>query len=514
VQDHNLLVLLLAVLASLVSAFAGLFMLDRARQRTGVASLAWLFASGAVFGGGVWTTHFVAVLGYDAGLPISFHLPSTFLSAMIAMFGAACAFYLLRRASGLWRVVSSGAVLGASIAGMHHVGMRGVLLPGTFSWTPGYLVASIVLSLGFSLLCGLVYSQAPGTAWRHAAWRLGTAAVLATLAVCGMHFTAMAGLSVTPDNALIDRLGGVTRGAMASLIAGRALFLVTIGICAAGVDAMFAERRRAEETRLRLLVDQLQESERRLQESGRAKSLFLSRMSHEFRTPLNGIVGLATVLKQNASNEQADALGMIVNCGQSLGAMVDDIIDLASFEDQDFVLQPEPFAVSDLLSRIDAAHRPAAEKKGVRLSISHQAVACGRVTGDPRRISQIVSSLVSNAIKFTGDGDVSVFAKDSLSDDGRTALEFVVEDTGVGVREDASASIFEPFGQADGEITRKHGGAGLGLTLARRLCEAMGGGLTLERIPHGGSRFRAVLVLETSVPDKASGEYKRGAQAA
>jgi signal transduction histidine kinase len=283
---------------------------------------------------------------------------------------------------------------------------------------------------------------------------------------------------------------------MAGLIVSRSLFLVMIGLAAAALDAVLSERRRLEEMRLRALVDQLRESERRLHDANEAKSQFLSRMSHEFRTPLNGIVGLASILGRDASGDQARMLEMIASCGKSLGSMVDAIIDLARFEDAAFTLDCNPFDLGAMLGRLESDYRPKAQAKGLRFAVLADLEDAGSVTGDQERIRQILSGLIDNAIKFTADGGVRIAARYLPdTDEGVRRLEFLVDDTGGGVPDDASVAIFELFGQADSAITRRQDGAGLGLSLARRLCVAMGGGLTFERLPHGGSRFRAEIVL-------------------
>ncbi|WP_297362536.1 sensor histidine kinase, partial [Thauera sp.] len=228
-----------------------------------------------------------------------------------------------------------------------------------------------------------------------------------------------------------------------------------------------------------------------------AKSEFLAHMSHEIRTPMNAVLGLAQVLEREPlAPNQRDMVGRIRTAGQSLLAILDDVLDLSKIEAGQLRLEPRPFDLAVLLANVDSLMGQVAHGKGLALRVEPPALPPGQLRGDGLRIEQILLNLVGNAIKFTERGEVAVRVRADELTDASLRLHAEVRDTGIGIAADALARLFTPFTQADAGVSRRFGGTGLGLSICKRLVELMGGTIGAESEPGLGSRFWFELPLE------------------
>ena len=227
------------------------------------------------------------------------------------------------------------------------------------------------------------------------------------------------------------------------------------------------------------------------EEASRAKTDFLAAMSHEIRNPLNALMGAAQLLSRDPlSPRQQARVDLVMRAGQALLAILNDLLDLSRIEAGRLELAPAPFALSELAETAQATFDTLAGGKEIGFQLRLTQDAAGDFQGDLGRIRQILHNLISNAVKFTDQGQVSV----SLHG-GPDSLSFSVADTGVGIAPESLERLFERFVQAEAGASGRYGGSGLGLAICRELCEAMGGAITAESVLGEGSRFTVALPL-------------------
>ena len=242
-----------------------------------------------------------------------------------------------------------------------------------------------------------------------------------------------------------------------------------------------------------------------------AKSDFLAMMSHEIRTPLNGIIGLADLLFLSPlDDEQSAQLGLLIQSSHTLLALINDILDFSKIEAGHLKLEEREFDPALELESTAAMFRPSAAAKGLDLEVVLGDLPTA-VRGDSHRLRQIVSNILSNAIKFTSAGTVSLQAAAARAAAGMWRLDLEVRDTGIGIPQASVQHLFEPFSQADSSTTRQYGGTGLGLAICKRLAEAMGGAISVESGPGGSAfHFHVLLHAGASLPSSSPAEAGSG----
>jgi signal transduction histidine kinase/ActR/RegA family two-component response regulator len=229
--------------------------------------------------------------------------------------------------------------------------------------------------------------------------------------------------------------------------------------------------------------------------ANQAKSDFLANVSHEIRTPMNALLGVAELLNETSlTQEQRRHVQVFRESGHNLQTLINDLLDLSKIEAGRFEIDNEPFALTELLTRLSALMRPLAEKKGLRFVFEVASNVPQTVRGDPKRLQQALTNLLNNAIKFTSQGSVSLHVSLEGTASSETLL-FKVSDTGIGIAEPQISKVFDAFTQADASVTRQYGGTGLGLSITREFVQLMGGTVDAESAAGRGSVFSVRLPL-------------------
>ena len=275
-----------------------------------------------------------------------------------------------------------------------------------------------------------------------------------------------------------DQMGRVARLAITLAYAAVAGF--SLVICAMGVWLAFRVHNAWVRT-----AEELAQARDRAQQANRAKGDFLANVSHEVRTPLNGILGMVQIMRREArETDQSTRLDVIDDAGRALLGVLDGVLDMAKIDAGGLEADIHPFDIEAVVRLATATLGSLAEQKDVRFEVEWDQRARGIWRGDGDKLRQVLANLLSNALKFTADGSIAL--RIAPSD---TGLRFEVADTGLGIAEDKQALVFEPFTQVDASMTRRFGGTGLGLAICRRFVTLMGGELRLQSQLGVGSTF-------------------------
>jgi signal transduction histidine kinase/CheY-like chemotaxis protein len=233
-----------------------------------------------------------------------------------------------------------------------------------------------------------------------------------------------------------------------------------------------------------------------VERANRFKSEFLANLSHELRTPLNGVIGGADIIAGRAEDEAVKEFAAVIrHSGEQLLGVIDNLLDLSKIESGQLAAHFEPVDLGAFVANIERAFRPQAEAKGLAFIVKVAPQAPGLLDTDATKLRRIVDNLLGNALKFTDKGGVAFSVDVSRSESGAGVIQFVVRDTGRGIADDDIDRMFTPFEQLDGSTTRRYGGVGVGLTLATRLADLIGGMLSVASAEGEGSTFALRLPL-------------------
>lgn len=508
-QEHDLRLVALAGFLCLAACFAAVGMVARAQATQGTWQLIWVAATGFVVGGGIWSTHFVAMLGFRPEIPFAYDLMPTMISVISAMLfsgaGVMLAIY--------WhKTLLGGMLLGVAVITMHFTGMSGLVLPGVLHWDLNFVAASVVCGLTFGALAAKFAVEMKPYYLR----ALG--GIFGTLAICGTHFIAMAAVTITYDPTVPLDYHAISAITLAIGVFSITTIIIGLALLGVLIDHHLARRSVVEASRLRAHVLELEATKQKLEAttsdllkaleaaatSNQAKSQFLATMSHELRTPLNAIIGfseiLATELFGPLGNERyLDYAKDIKDSGGHLLSLINDILDFSKVDAGHLNLDDEEISLHTVIEESIRMVRENAVQQNIRVS-THFADNLPNVVCDHRRIRQVLLNLLSNALKFTPPGGQVIVSAQLDS----KQLNFKITDTGIGIAKADIPLALERFGQIDSSLNRKYEGTGLGLPLSKRLIELHGGTLLLESEVNVGTVVTVTFPAERTVFEKVA----------
>ena len=243
-------------------------------------------------------------------------------------------------------------------------------------------------------------------------------------------------------------------------------------------------------TRYKESIQKVEETTMQMQESMKARDAFVANVTHELRTPVNGIKGHAEILmEQEQDFQRTNYLKMILDCCSTMEGIINNILDFSKLEAGKFQLDEKPFSFYELMSKMEKMFNMLTMRKGLRFTLNIAPEIPDKVIGDELRLTQILNNLVSNAVKFTEQGYVGIEVSLNTKINDEIELFFMVRDTGIGISKDEQDKLFQSFKQADASITRRFGGTGLGLSITKQLVEMMGGTIHVESEKGNGSCF-------------------------
>jgi signal transduction histidine kinase/CheY-like chemotaxis protein len=505
-KDFNLGLVVLSYLVAVTASHVTLLLAARVRDPHAVNWKLWVVSGGIAMGIGIWSMHFVATLALKLPILVMYDLSLTALSWVFAIGACSAAFIMLRRLTGKHReFLLPGALIGIGIASMHYTGDLSMRLSPGIAYDPLLFVASVLIAMGAATAALWIAFH---LARQRAVFTNFGAALVMGAAVVGMHFTAVAAAKFHPDSICLAAGPRLDAEWMAYAIGGFTFIILTATMLLSAYDARLssaiaggAEKLRQANEQLELRVRERTEELRQSRDAARAgseaKSHFVATMSHEIRTPMNAMIGMLELLSYSKlSSDQREMLSAARESSHSLLTLIDDILDFSKIEVGKLEIHREPCSVARLADGVNATFKHVASGKGLLLTQRIDPALWPAHLIDPSRLRQVLTNLVSNSIKFTSAGTVSLEVKVLETIGTRQKLCFSVHDSGIGMSAETQRRLFEPFQQGESETSRRYGGTGLGLAISRQLIELMGGTIQITSTQGLGTRVEVTLAAE------------------
>jgi NO-binding membrane sensor protein with MHYT domain/anti-sigma regulatory factor (Ser/Thr protein kinase) len=472
-QQHDLRLVALAACLCLFSCFAAGNLFLHAVDAKGRPRHYWHAAAALVFGAGVWSTHFVAMLAYEPGVPVGYDIELTALSIVIAMvvtwLGMAVSLRFDEREFG-------GAIIGVAIGAMHYTGMAALRLPADVYWNFSYVGVSLAVGI-----CGGAAALRVLTMGRGLHWRLA-ATLLFVVAICGLHFIGMTAVVLRLDPVVTVPEQVLAPELLAVVISAVTILIVTIGLSSSFVDDQLARRAIGEAARLAQRIEErtaeLRHTQARLLRQERLSALgeLTATIAHELRNPMGAASNTIFTIKQMAAGAGLDLARPIGRLERSIARCERIIGDLLNFSSPRDV-QRRPLAIDDWLQTVlDEQRLP----EGVTLA---RALGVGQASVDAGLLRRVIENLIENACQAVAEhhepGERRVTVASRVSGDG---LEISVADTGAGIPASILPKVFDPL------FSTKSFGTGLGLPVAKEIVEQHGGTIAIESVEGSGTK--------------------------
>ena len=524
-KDFNLGLVFLSYLVAVTASHVTLLLAARVRDPHATNWKLWVVSGGFAMGIGIWSMHFVATLALKLPIRVLYDLSITALSWVFAIVACSAAFIVLRRLTGRKReFLLPGALIGVGIAAMHYTGDASMRLSPGIQYDPLLFLASVLIAIGAATAALWIAFH---LAKQRAVFTNFGAALVMGAAVVGMHFTAVAAAGFDINSICLATGPILDEEWMAYTIGGFTFVILTATMLLSAYDARLssaiaggAEKLRQAneqlERRVRERTQELHASRDAARAGSEAKSAFVATMSHEIRTPMNAIIGMLELLSYSKlSFDQREMLAAARESSGSLLTLIDDILDFSKIEVGKLEIHPEPCSVARLVDGVNTTFEHVASSKGLLLTRRIDPALWPAHLIDPSRLRQILTNLVSNAIKFTHDGTVSLEVKVLETSEARQKLSFSVHDSGIGMSAETQRHLFEPFQQGESDTSRRYGGTGLGLAISRQLIELMGGTIQVTSTEGLGTRVSVTLAAEqASVSATRDGEHSFSSECA
>jgi signal transduction histidine kinase/CheY-like chemotaxis protein len=449
------------------------------------------------------------MLAFRLPIPIAFDLPLTLASLLLPIAASCLALWQVSRAElGLKRLAISAVVMGAGINAMHYTGMAAMRMEPGIVYDPWLFALSVAIAIaasGLALWIAFRLRRNVPHVWLP---RVGAAAVMG-MAIVGMHYTGMAAASF-PQDSICMAARGVNHDGLATLVVIATFAVLGFAMLASLFDARLEANARVLAISQATAVereDLLTRERAARDEAERLSALkdeFLATLSHELRTPLNAVLGWASMLQRGGKDEETLRRGLetIERNARAQGQLIDDLLDMSRIISGNLRLDVQLLEPDKVVDAALGTVHPAAVAKRIDLRVDlgrRSGELRGPVLGDPGRLQQVMWNLLSNAVKFTPAGGM---VQVMLGRDGGDVVIRVV-DSGIGISPEFLPYVFDRFRQQDASISRKHGGLGLGLSIARQLVELHGGTIAVSSAgEHAGTTFTVRLPL--AEPEMAS----------
>jgi signal transduction histidine kinase/CheY-like chemotaxis protein len=487
------LLVVVSILVGILASYTALSLAMRVRQAQRRARYVWVAGGAMAMGSGIWAMHFVGMQAFRLPLPIGYDTTTTFVSWLLPVVASGLALWQLRyRTVRPRHLVASALLMGLAINAMHYTGMASMQMHPAINYSPWLFGLSAAIAIGASALALQIGMRMQEGGRLHRTRQLAASVVMGG-AIAGMHYTGMAAAHFAPGSVCGAALVGVDQDYLAALVTITTVALLSITLLATIFDARLEERNQtiaaslvaaAERQKLYLIEQQARLDAENVSQM---KDDFLATLSHELRTPLNAMLGWSQLLLQGGRDDASLKRGLstIERNARAQSELIEDMLDMSRLLAGKVRIDNVPLSPPDFINAALDTTRPAALARQVTLLADLDA-GDGRILGDSGRMQQVMVNLLSNAIKFSEPGGVVTVTLRTLED----ASVITVEDTGAGIPAAFLPFVFDRFRQADGSSSRRHGGLGLGLAIARQLIDLQGGALSVTSAGEGqGAAF-------------------------